>query len=1137
MPPFFRRHWVSLTLLLILLTAGWMRLNGRNWDSGTDWHPDERHVVFDGTMANLNWPTGTTLTDLLDAWHSPINPRMNHNAPGTAAAWVYGTLPVYIVKLATWGAMTVADTVNNAFGAYMPGTRVFATGKQITSPGGQIIPQWDGKIPAGNYFLDAAGIFQSGRTMANLFDLLTVFLVFLIGRRLYGPQAGLLAAAFSAFAVTQIQISNFYIVEPFLVTFMTATLYFSVVLMQRPGFWPALGAGLCLGFALACKVSVVPLGLVIVAALVLRAAYRGRTRRLGPDADVADPVGLRPGTKAEREQSFGRALLRLSPLLVVAIVATVLAFFIGDPYAFLQWNHPLVLDFSRLLNRDLSGFLDATGNEYLHQLTIEAGNQSGSADVPFTRQFIGTIPGVYHLQQVVQWGMGPASGLVALAALFWGLWRAVRGRAAEILLLSASLTYFATIATLEAKWPRYMLPIVPYLCVLAAGLLVAGLAWSRRAGLVERADEWARAASIRGQEYRESLGTMVRRWVFPVITAVAVLGSLAWAVAWQSIYSQPFSAVQSARWILQNVPAGSVLGQETWDETQPLGLVKGQMPPDQQRDYGGTSFGIYDDRPSPAEFDYIKGLLAQTDYIILNSNRMYRTIPKLPWRYPVQARYYELLFQEKLGFRLVHTSQVSPSIFGLTIDDQGADESYTVYDHPKILIFQKTSDLSDDELATLFGKSVEKPSLSVRHAANPYDKSLLLDQPVGQTMPLGDYNWNPIAQNQWVGLLLWLLVLEGFGLLAWPLVAVVCRRLPDRGYPLAKTVGLLVVAWLTWMAASAHLLPFTVWSIGEATVVLGLISLALWRRMAGELGSFVRDRAWLVLSWEAVFLVAFAFFTFIRMLNPDLWQPWQGGEKPMEFAFLNGILRSPYMPPIDSFFADGYINYYYYGQFMVAVLIKFVGLDSAVGFNLAIPTFFAMVIAGAACVVYNCVTLVQRARGWRGPASRTAFGFGLLGAIMLGAMGNLAGAGLYIASAFPQVAAAVLPIFVKLNILSSNFTVSSGNYNYWAPRTVIGTLPPTQTTINEFPFWTFLFADLHPHLISMAFTILVAALALNLMLGAWRWPVLRAMEQAALDTTATAETRSAVRIEIVRLPAARQARITAPTSAMPSRAA
>ena len=196
--------------------------------------------------------------------------------------------------------------------------RHWPAGKQITIPGGQLIPQWDGKVPTASYYVDAPGVFQTGRTMGDLFDLLTVFLVFLIGRRLYGPQAGLLAAAFSAFAVTQIQIANFYIVEPFLVTFMTAMLYFSVVLMQQPGFWPALGAGLCLGFALACKVSVAPLALVIVAALVLRAAYRRHTRRLGPDPDVADPVGLRPATRAERDQTLGRALVRLLPLLLVA---------------------------------------------------------------------------------------------------------------------------------------------------------------------------------------------------------------------------------------------------------------------------------------------------------------------------------------------------------------------------------------------------------------------------------------------------------------------------------------------------------------------------------------------------------------------------------------------------------------------------------------------------------------------------------------------------------------------------------------------------------------------------------------------------------------------------------------------------
>ena len=227
----------------------------------------------------------------------------------------------------------------------------------------------------------------------------------------------------------------------------------------------------------------------------------------------------------------------------------------------------------------------------------------------------------------------------------------------------------------------------------------------------------------------------------------------------------------------------------------------------------------------------------------------------------------------------------------------------------------------------------------------------------------------------------------------------------------------------------------------------------------------------------------------------------------MEFAFLNGILRSAYMPPIDSFFADGYINYYYYGQFMVAVLIKFVGLDPAVGLTWRSRRSTAMVAVGAACVVYNCVALVQRARGWQAPASRTAFGFGLIGSVLLVGIGNLAGAAQYISSAFPALATAVLPVLVKLQLISADFTnVGAGaGYSYSNPSRVMGIAAGQahQTTINEFPFWTFLFADLHPHLIGLAFTILVAALALNLMLGAWRWPVWRAMDQSALDATAT----------------------------------
>jgi uncharacterized membrane protein/Tfp pilus assembly protein PilF len=840
------------------------------------------------------------------------------------------------------------------------------------------------------------------------------------------------------------------------------------------------------------------MALLIVAALALRVAYRARTRQLGPPPELDDPYGLEPATRAERTAPGWIARRRAYGLLALAALMTLIGITIGDPYGVLDSGFRVVVGNPPAVPGNTFFQLGpvqlfAEQGKYLYQLGEEAAIQRGTADVPFTRQYIGTIPVVYHFQQLVQWGMGPASGIPALFGLFAAFWFAIRRRRpAEILLLSGMIPYFLTIVTLEAKWMRYMLPLVPYMCILGAALLLRGLHWSAAA----RDRIALRLQAGKGVP----VGLRLRRWAFPLITAVAVLGSAAWATAFMNIYTHEESRVIASRWMAHNMAPGSAVGHETWDDALPL-----NMPGDPLPSLTGVDMGLYDDKPSPEEFNYIAGLLNQTDYIVLSSNRLWRSIPNLPWRYPVQIRYYDLLMSGKLGFKQVLPEayqKVYPEIFGIKINDDSADESFTVYDHPQVLVFHKERSLSMDELRTLFGATLDQVSIPARHletrTPQTYDKSLMLAEPPGQQLALGDYAWNALAQNQWVAVLLLLIAVEVFGLLAWPLTAVVCRRLPDRGYPLSKTLALVVVAWMVWMGASLRLVPFTVWSILGGVVLLGLLSAFLWRRFGSELREYMRSHRALILAWEGLFLLAFGAFLLVRLLNPDLWQPWNGGEKPMEFGFLNSVLRSPWMPPGDPFYSGGYVNYYYYGYFLLGTLIKLIGVDPAVGFNIVLPLLYGLTVLGGASIVYNCVATVQRARGWRGGPSTTAFGWGLVGALLFVGIGNLTFLLQWISMTLPGLQQAVVGMLGIFGPVNPDLARTVAGWDYWAASRVI------PGTINEFPYWSFLFADLHPHLIDLSVSLLALGLLFNLVLGAWRWPVFAALPARFTEATVPA---------------------------------
>lgn len=357
----------------------------------------------------------------------------------------------------------------------------------------------------------------------------------------------------------------------------------------------------------------------------------------------------------------------------------------------------------------------------------------------------------------------------------------------------------------------------------------------------------------------------------------------------------------------------------------------------------------------------------------------------------------------------------------------------------------------------------------------------LLSVPVVELPVLNDRGWNTLASTSTLATILcWYVILLLLGLLFWPLLALLLPRASDTGYGLAKGLGLLGLAYFVWIGASLRVWPNSAICTWVIASVLGLLMIGLtWFRRR-----VLRDawqRAWrMVLLEEGIFLAAFLGMVGIRLLNPDLWHPYFGGEKMMEIAILNALGKSAYLPPYDPFFAGGTLNYYYYGQFLCNILLKLTGITTEVGFNLCVPTFFALTALQAftlgrwLAAPSGDITASARRRALWG-------GFGALAFVLLLANLNVlvqlvAGVAIAGGASFDIRSWSLADLrylgpglsrllFGQTQLLS---------FDYWTMATRI--IP---NTINEFPFFTFLFADLHPHLIALPITILVLNLTLS----------------------------------------------------------
>lgn len=383
---------------------------------------------------------------------------------------------------------------------------------------------------------------------------------------------------------------------------------------------------------------------------------------------------------------------------------------------------------------------------------------------------------------------------------------------------------------------------------------------------------------------------------------------------------------------------------------------------------------------------------------------------------------------------------------------------------------------------------------------------------------------------EFISVFAWWVLVQVFGAVGLPVAFRLFRRMPDRGYGVSKALGLLLASYVFWLLGVLGFLRNSSGSMIFSLVIVAILA-ALFYRRAGtrasasasddpplSLSEWLRAHWRLVLLTEILFAVTFAGWVLYRAYVPRIMTA--GGEKFMELAFLNGIRRSATLPPLDPWLSGYAISYYYFGYLMMSILMRLSGVAPAVGFNIGGGLLFALTATGAFSLVYNLVSgarqqlpaRVPRDEGSDSlPAARFSLplnwswvSLALLGVVFVVLLSNFE-APLEVAhwngvgsdGFWRWLDIAELdeptPAFTSDGPASrltrpgwwwwrASRVIFDYDVRDWAIRSAPSAdpAPHRRENIDEFPFFSFLLGDMHPHVLALPYALLALLASLLL---------------------------------------------------------
>lgn len=286
--------------------------------------------------------------------------------------------------------------------------------------------------------------------------------------------------------------------------------------------------------------------------------------------------------------------------------------------------------------------------DFLGVIRYESDVALGKYLVFYTRQFINTIPLFFHLKNIFPYTMGFFMNLIGFFGFIFLDWKDKRIN----LLRLAFFIYLIPNSFIFVKWTRFMAPVFSILTIFAILFIL----------------------NIKNQILKLHIKNKKFMYFsllffFFIISYLLILPGVKYLFL---VYLKPDVRFQATYWINKNIPVGSYVLSETANVVD--------IPLVNENNLEVISFNFYDLDSSPILQEELKKHLQKADYIFVPSRRVFYNHPKS--KYPILGKYYEDLFSGKLGFEKV-------AEFSSGLNDEQAEETWSVFDHPTIRIYKK----------------------------------------------------------------------------------------------------------------------------------------------------------------------------------------------------------------------------------------------------------------------------------------------------------------------------------------------------------------------------------------------------------------------------------------------------------------